>query len=83
MGEYHMDITTMKGKANIYVKLHASENKVLGFDAERGAFVIALHAEAIENKANKALIQFLKKLTKKQVRIVAGLKSREKVVEFF
>lgn len=78
-----VDIRTITGKVNIYVKLHAAENKVIGFDSEREALVIALHAEPIENKANKVLIQFLKKLSKKQVRIVAGLKSREKVVEFF
>lgn len=60
---------------------NAKENKVMG---EHGAAIkIKLHAPAVEGKANAALRRFLAeelKISKRQIVLERGEKSREKVI---
>ena len=60
---------------------NSKENKVIGYDAERKAYVVSVKARAEDNKANIMLINYLSKLLGKKVMIASGLKSREKIFE--
>ncbi len=73
----------LTGRVKILVKPNSKKTEVLGWDEERKAFRVAVAAPAEDNKANIALVKFLSKLSKKRVRIVSGLSSREKIVEFY
>ena len=74
-----MEIKT--GKFKIIVKPNARENRVNGFDMEKGAYRVSIKAKPEGNKANAEIIKFLSKLLKKRVKIAHGLKSREKTIE--
>ena len=66
---------------NVKVIPNAKKNKAV---EEAGRLKVYLTATPVEGKANRALIEFLSehfKVKKKQIRIVRGEKSREKVVE--
>ena len=65
----------------IIVKPDAPETKLLGFDADKNSYRIALKAPAEDNKANIELVKFLRKETGKQVKMLKGLRSRTKVVK--
>jgi hypothetical protein len=70
-----------ENKFKIIVKPNSSKNEVLGYDKIRGAYRVAIKAKPENNKANIEIIKFLSKLLKKKVRIIAGLKGREKLIE--
>ncbi len=66
----------------IKVRIKPNSNKNL--IVEKGlVWKINIKAPAQENKANIELLKFLKRELKKNVRIVSGLKSKEKVLEIF
>ncbi|MBI2658114.1 DUF167 domain-containing protein [Candidatus Woesearchaeota archaeon] len=74
-----MDIKSRRFK--IIVKPNSKENKIEGFDKEKDAYRLSIKARPENNKANIKVIKFLSKLLKKKVKIIAGLKSREKLIE--
>jgi len=65
----------------IIVKPNSSKNEILGFDKERNAYRVAIHAKPEDNRANIEIVKFFSKLLKKKVRIVKGLRGREKVIK--
>jgi uncharacterized protein len=68
-------------RLNIKVIPNSKKNSIV---QEEGRFKIHLAAPAVDGKANEALIEFLAEhfnVKKRQVRIVRGSTSREKVVE--
>jgi len=74
-----MDIKGSKFK--IIVKPNSKENIIMGFDNDRNAYRISIKAKPEDNKANIEVIKFLSKLLKKRVKIISGLKSKEKIIE--
>jgi len=68
-------------KFKIIVKANSKKNEVLGYDKIKEAYRISIKEKAEDNRANKEIIKFLSKLLKKKVRIVSGLKSKEKIIE--
>jgi uncharacterized protein (TIGR00251 family) len=76
-------------KLKVVVKPNASKTEVLSIgDGEEscgcdeiGVVRIAVKAIPDKNKANIELVKFLSKLLKKKVKIISGLKSRNKVLE--
>ncbi|MBI5391757.1 DUF167 domain-containing protein [Candidatus Woesearchaeota archaeon] len=64
----------------VIVKTNAGESKLVCYDAGKQAYKIELNAKPIEGEANKELIKFLSRLLKKQVRIVSGLRNRQKKI---
>lgn len=68
-------------KFKIITKPNSKENKVEGFDKERNAYRISIKAKPENNKANIEIIKFLSKVLKRRVKIVSGLKSKEKIIE--
>jgi uncharacterized protein (TIGR00251 family) len=65
----------------IIVKPNSSKNKILGFDKAKNAYRVRIHAKPEDNKANIEIVKFFSKLLKKKVRIIKGLKGREKVIK--
>lgn len=68
------------GKVRILVKTGASETKINEFDTEKAAWRVDVAARPSENEANFEIVKFFSRLTKKQVRILSGLTSKEKVL---
>ena len=64
----------------IKVKPNSKEEKIEKIDED--FYLVKLKNPAKEGKANQELIKILKKYFKKSVRIVKGLRSREKIIEF-
>ncbi|MBS3141809.1 DUF167 domain-containing protein [Candidatus Woesearchaeota archaeon] len=69
------------GKHRVVIKPNAPQSKIIGYDAERGAYRIAVSEPAEHDKANKELVRFLTKELGCTVRLLHGLRSREKVIE--
>ncbi len=65
-------------KLKVVVKPNANKTEVIIIG---DVVKIAVKAIPDKNKANIELVKFLSKLLKKKVRIISGLKSREKVLE--
>lgn len=68
---------------NVLVKPNSSKNEIVGYDESRDALKINIKALPEKGKANLELVKFLRKLTKKEVRIVSGLTGHLKVVRLF
>ena len=49
------------GKHRVVIKPNAPQSKIIGYDAERGAYRIAVSEPAEHDKANKELVRFLTK----------------------
>lgn len=65
----------------IIVRANAGSNEITGFDDSRKAYRINIAAKAEDNKANIEIIKFFRKELKKDVKIVSGLKRREKIIK--
>lgn len=70
-----------ESKFKIYVKTNKNQNKLMGFDQEKQAYVLEINAKPIENEANKEIVRFLSKLLKRMVVIKSGLKSKIKYIQ--
>ncbi len=70
-----------QGNLTILVKPNAKKDEILNWDDKRNALRVNIKAPADDNKANIAVIKLFSKLTGKQVRIIKGLKSKEKVLK--
>ena len=64
----------------VILKPNSSKNKIVKFDSERNAYFIEIKAPAHNNKANIELVKFLSRFLKKDVKIIRGFKSREKLL---
>jgi uncharacterized protein (TIGR00251 family) len=69
-------------RITIIAKPNSPKTEILGYDQERQAYRVNVHAKPEAGKANIELVKFFSKLTKKRVRIVSGLTSKEKVLVF-
>jgi len=65
----------------IIVKPNSVRNDILGYDKEKEAYRVGIKAKPEGGKANIEIVKFLSRLLKKRVRVVKGLKSREKLVK--
>lgn len=65
----------------IKIKLHPNSSQEKITKISETDYEVWLKEKPIEDKANKALEKFLKKYFKRQVKIVSGLKSKNKIVE--
>ena len=70
-----------QGVIKVILKPNSSKNKIKEFDSERNAYRIEIKAPAENNKANIELIKFISKSLKKNVKIIKGFKSREKLIK--
>jgi len=65
-------------KLKIKVKTNAKKNEILD---KVGYYLVSVKEKAENNKANLAVIKLLSRYFKKRVRIVKGLKSKQKIIE--
>ena len=71
-----------KGKIfKIIVKANSAKNEIVKFDDGRGAYRVNIKEKAENNKANIEIMKFFSRLLKKKVKIIKGLKSKEKVLK--
>ena len=75
-----MMMQILESKFKIIAKPNSRENKIESFDKDRNAYRINIKARAEDNKANIEIIKFWSKALKKKVKIIFGLKSREKMI---
>lgn len=76
-----LDYVKTHTTVRLIAKPNASETTVLGYDQNKDAFRISVSAPPNKDKANIALIKFLSRLLKKQVILVSGRTSKQKVVK--
>ncbi|MBN1503172.1 YggU family protein [Candidatus Woesearchaeota archaeon] len=66
----------------IIVKTNAPKTKIKEFDNKREALKVEIKAPPENNKANIEIIKLFTKLTKKEVKIISGLRSKKKLLRF-
>jgi len=62
-------------------KPNSPKNRIVGFDKEKAAYRVDIKVKPEQNKANIEIMKFFSRLLKKNIKIIRGLKSREKVLE--
>lgn len=67
----------------ISVHPNSKETKIVGWDVQKKALRVNIKSKPDKGKANLEIVKFFKKLVGKQVGILKGFTSREKVLEFF
>ena len=70
-----------QGIIKVILKPNSSKNRIVKFDFKRNAYRIEIKAPAQENKANLELMKFLSRSLKKDVKIIKGFKSKEKLIK--
>jgi uncharacterized protein (TIGR00251 family) len=65
----------------IKIKLHPNSSQEKINKISEDEYEVWIKEKPIDGKANEELVKILKKYFKKQVEIVKGFKSREKIVE--
>ena len=65
----------------VVIKPNSLSNEIIGFNKDKGEYLIKIKARPEDNKANKELIKFLSNVLGKRVKIKSGFKSREKIIE--
>jgi len=65
----------------IKIKLHANSSREKIEKLEENKYEVWIKEKPIDNKANIYLEKLLKKYFKKHVRVIKGMKSKNKVVE--
>jgi uncharacterized protein (TIGR00251 family) len=64
----------------IIVKPNMPKTEFLGFDKEKNAYRMSIHAPPEKGKANMEVIKFFKKEFKLNISIISGLASKEKLI---
>ncbi len=70
-----------QGIIKVILKPNSSKNKIKEFDPEKNTYRIEIKAPAENNKANIELVKFLSRALKKDVKIIRGFKSKEKLIK--
>ena len=68
-------------RLSVYVKPNKSKSKIICWDKEKEALIIEISAAPEKGEANMELLKLLKKVTKKQWKLVSGHSSKRKVLE--
>ncbi len=68
-------------KIEVIVKPNSSKNEIVYYDKENNILKINIKEKAEKGKANKELINFLKKYFKKNIEIVKGTNSKKKIIK--
>ena len=79
-----MDICSFinQGSLKIIVRAKAPKTEIIGWDDEKKALKVNVHAEPEKGKANAEIIKFFSNLTKKHVEIISGKTSKQKLLRF-
>lgn len=77
---FFLNLFLQSNKIKVIVRPNSKKNEILGYDEARQAYRVAIKAPAENGKANAELVKFFKKSVKKDVKIISGFKSKEKVL---
>ena len=69
-------------KFKVIIKPNSPENKLVGYDDARQAYVVRIKAKPFDGEANKEVEKFLSKQLKRKVKITSGFKSKIKFISF-
>jgi len=75
-------IVAFPKKIAVIVKPNAKKTAYLGFDKDENSYAFNLAAPAENDKANIELLKFIKKISKKNAKILFGLKNKRKIIQF-
>ncbi len=64
----------------ILVKPNSPKTQIIGWDNDKKALRVNIHAKPEDNEANIEVVKFFSKLLKKKVTIKSGLKNRLKIL---
>lgn len=64
----------------IIVKTNAQKTILKTYDEEKNAYLLDVAAPPENNKANQEIIKYLSRITRKDVKIKSGLKSKKKII---
>ena len=78
-----LDLLKNKEKIKIIANPNSPKTEIICYDREKDALRLNVKAPPEENKANIEIIRFLKKLLKKDVKIIYGLKDKEKIIKIW
>lgn len=67
----------------IIVKPNSPKTEIKYYDKEKQAYRVNVRAQPEKGKANIEIIKYFSKLLKKKVKIVKGLKNKEKIIKVF
>ena len=70
-----------EGDIKLILKPNSPKNRIVKFDSEKNAYRVDINTPAKNNKANIELVKFLSRTLKKDVKILKGFKSREKLIK--
>ncbi|MFP4400315.1 MAG: DUF167 domain-containing protein [Candidatus Woesearchaeota archaeon] len=65
----------------LYVKPNSPKTMIIGYDESKQALKMDIAKPAENNKANIEIIKFFRKNYKKDIKIISGLKSKEKLIK--
>ena len=65
----------------ILVRTNASQTEITGFDKEKEAYRMNVHAQPEKGKANLEIVKYFKKRYKKDVKIISGKTSKQKLIK--
>ena len=71
---------TRNNRLKIIVNPNSPKNEIKTFDKEKQSLRVNIKAPPEKGKANKEIIKFFKKLLKKEVKIISGLKNKTKIL---
>ena len=67
-------------KLKILVKPNSSKNEIIKYDSDKEALRVNIKALPESGKANLEVIKYFSKLLKKNIKIISGFKSKQKVL---
>jgi len=80
--EINLDELIKNKRVTVIVKVNSPKSEIIEYDPVKGTLKLNIHAVPEKGKANLEIVKFFKKNLKKDVKIVSGFKSKEKVIEF-
>lgn len=76
-----MQLNIKNNTFKIIVKPNSPKNEIISYDEFRDAYKVNIKAKPEKNEANIEVIKFFSKLLKRKIKIVKGLKSKEKLLK--
>lgn len=80
MADYS-EIIRSKDHIDIAVRTNCKKTKITEYDKEKDTFKMDVSAEPEKGKANQEIIRFFTRMTKKEVKMTKGMKSRKKTIK--
>ena len=77
----HLERILKQKRFKIIVKPNSSKNQIIKWDSDKRAFRVNIKARPESGKANLEIIKYFSKLLKKDIKIISGLTSKQKILK--